>query len=189
MAKKTKASAKKNSGEIEQFDLFNNTVVKEEPENKDDDFSVEKLSPFTIINMMFNDVAGFYAISRDELAKHFFMINRAMAVKYPLQAQFFNVNGINQADVVHLWQKFIRSAEPGKRTPAFVRDVGMKKVKSIESIDQSVVTDYCKFYSLSKKDFRDMLHFFYDATVDDINNFISNHYRSEILKKIKSKKM
>jgi len=189
MAKKTKAAAKNNSGEIEQFDLFSNSVVKEEPENKDDDFSVEKLSPFTIINMMFYNVSGFYAIDRKELAKHFFMINRTMAVKYPLQAQFFNVNGINQADVVQLWQKFIRSAEPGNRVPAFVRDVGMKKVKTLDTIDQSVIDDYCKFYSLSRKDFRDMLHFSYDETVEDVTNFKSSHYKTEILKKIKSKKL
>ena len=189
MAKKTKAAAKKNSGEIEQFDLFSGSVVTEEPADKDDDFAVEKLSPFSIINMMFYNAAGFYAIDRKELAKHFFMINRTMSVKYPLQAQFFNVNGVNQGDVVQFWQKFIRSAEPGNRVPAFVRDVGIKKEKMLDTIDQSVIIDYCKFYSLSKKDFSDMLTFKYDETVDDVKNFISIHYKAEILKKIKSKKL
>lgn len=131
--------------------------------------------PFDIINMMFTNATEFNKLSNAILDKSFFIINRVFAIKYPLQASIFNKNGINSAEVVKSWARFIVSKEGYGKVPYFVYTKGAKKSedtkeKSIQ-ISKELKNEYCKRYKLSYKDFDDLMEFFKDKFIQDIKRY------------------
>lgn len=177
------------------IDLLTGQEIKEVPsENKKKEeaalFKIKKLGPFDIINMMFTNKAAFDRLSDSILKQNFFMINRTFSIKYPQQAAMFNSLTINQAEVIRFWQFFLTapSKEGYGRVPKFVY-TKKAKMEDPDNLDPAVVTDYCKRYHLSKKDFKDMLHFFHDETIEDINNFIKLTDKKEMAKMFTTEKV
>ena len=174
-AKSTKASAK--SSNVQEFDLINDKWITEEdkkPELTKDDFKIKKPSFFDIINMMFNNPAAFDALPDSLLDENYFMINRRFAIKYPMQAAQFSRMGINQAAVVRQWPVFVKRVEQCYGTPRYIYTKTKKDEKEkigIDAFDEELITDYMVHYNLSKKDFEDMLFFFNDETVADVERF------------------
>lgn len=58
---------------------------------------------FDFVKIMFTKPAQFKQIKNHNKKRHHFMINRFFAIKYPTNAQMFNINGINGANVVESW--------------------------------------------------------------------------------------
>jgi hypothetical protein len=52
---------------------------------------------------MFTKKSQYDKIKNHNKKRHHFMINRFMAIKYPANAQLFNINGISGANVVESW--------------------------------------------------------------------------------------
>jgi hypothetical protein len=58
---------------------------------------------FDFVKIMFTNPATYKKIKQHNKKRHHFMINRFMSIKYPSNAQLFNVNGISGANVVDSW--------------------------------------------------------------------------------------
>ena len=58
---------------------------------------------FDFVKIMFTKPATYKKIKQHNKKRHHFMINRFMSIKYPSNAQLFNVNGISGANVVDSW--------------------------------------------------------------------------------------
>ena len=58
---------------------------------------------FDFVKIMFTRPALYNKIKQHNKKRHHFMINRFMSIKYPANAQMFNVNGINGGNVVECW--------------------------------------------------------------------------------------
>ena len=58
---------------------------------------------FDFVKIMFTKPALYKKIKQHNKKRHHFMINRFMSIKYPSNAQLFNVNGISGANVVDSW--------------------------------------------------------------------------------------
>ena len=58
---------------------------------------------FDLVRVMFTDPKKYREVKNSDKAKNQFMINRFMSIKYPSNAQLFNVNGISGANVVDSW--------------------------------------------------------------------------------------
>ena len=58
---------------------------------------------FDFVKIMFTKPAHYKKIKQHNKKRHHFMINRFMSIKYPANAQMFNINGINGANVVDSW--------------------------------------------------------------------------------------
>lgn len=58
---------------------------------------------FDFVKIMFTKPEQFKHIKNHNKKRHFFMINRFFAIKYPANAQLFNFNGINGGNVVEAW--------------------------------------------------------------------------------------
>ena len=58
---------------------------------------------FDFVKIMFTKPATYNKIKQHNKKRHHFMINRFMSIKYPANAQMFNINGINGASVVDSW--------------------------------------------------------------------------------------
>ena len=58
---------------------------------------------FDFVKIMFTKPAHYKKIKQHNKKRHHFMINRFMSIKYPSNAQMFNINGINGGNVVDSW--------------------------------------------------------------------------------------
>lgn len=58
---------------------------------------------FDFVKIMFTKRQQYEKIKTHNKKRHHFMINRFFAIKYPANAQMFNVNGISGANVVECW--------------------------------------------------------------------------------------
>lgn len=58
---------------------------------------------FDFVKIMFTKPAKYKELKNHSKKRHHFMINRFFAIKYPNNAQLFNFNGINGANVVESW--------------------------------------------------------------------------------------
>lgn len=155
-----------------------------------EEMKVKKMGPFDIINYMFTNKTVFDRLSDTMLKQHFFMINRTFAIKYPLQAAMFNKMGINEAEVIRFWQYFLTapSKEGYGRVPQFVY-TKRPKIVDPDNLEEDTVNEYCKRYKLSKKDFRNMLYFYHDFTVNDVKEFEKRTDKKELAKMFSSEKI
>ena len=58
---------------------------------------------FDFVKIMFTKPAIYKKLKQHSKKRHHFMINRFMSIKYPSNAQMFNINGINGGNVVDSW--------------------------------------------------------------------------------------
>ena len=58
---------------------------------------------FDFMKIMFTKQKEYYDIKQFNKKRHHFMINRFFAIKFPTNAQLFNVNGINPISVIDSW--------------------------------------------------------------------------------------
>ena len=58
---------------------------------------------FDFVKIMFTKRNQYGKIKQHNKKRHHFMINRFFSIKYPSNAQMFNVNGINGGNVVDSW--------------------------------------------------------------------------------------
>lgn len=182
MATAKKKTTTKAKTEAVEFDLiegkFKDEIEQTEEQYTKDDFKIKKLGPFDIINMMFDDTMGFDSLPEKTLADNYFLLNRRFAIKYPMQAAQLSKMGINEAWALKFWKVFIKAKENcSYGPPKFLYTAGAKKLKEskakvgIDAFDEDIINQYMIRYELSSKDFRDMLEFFNDETVADVEKF------------------
>lgn len=58
---------------------------------------------FDFVKIMFTKKDQFNKIKNHNKKRHHFMINRFFAIKFPSNANMFNINGINGSSVVESW--------------------------------------------------------------------------------------
>ena len=58
---------------------------------------------FDFVKIMFTKRPQYAKLKQHTKKRHHFMINRFFAIKYPSNAQLFNINGINGGNVVECW--------------------------------------------------------------------------------------
>jgi hypothetical protein len=59
---------------------------------------------FDFVKVLFTDKKKYEGVKNVEKSRHFFMVNRFMAIKHPTTAQSLNRVGINSWAVIDLWQ-------------------------------------------------------------------------------------
>ena len=138
--------------------------------------TVKPVGPYDIIQMMFTNKEKFDKLTDIILDKNFFIINRACAIKYPLQAALFNKTQINTAGVIKSWRNFLTTKEGFGKVPYFIYTKGSKKtteakVKKSDNIDKDTIKKYCKRYHISLKDYNNIKSFFSDELTEDVKRY------------------
>lgn len=139
--------------------------------------TTKEIGLFDIINMMFKDKDTFNSLSDIILRKHYFMINRIFAIKFPMQAVYFSLSHINEASVIRAWQGFIESKDMYGQVPRWIYTKGSKKSSENKEKKNKVpfklITEYCKHYNVDIKDVSDALLFFEDDMNNELKRFES----------------
>ena len=199
--KSTKKKAIKFDGEVKEMEIDLSTGKPRELEVEDtkailDSFKARKYSHFDIINSMLKvteDGNGktyppFSYYTKEMIESNYFMVNRTLAIKYPLQAQAFNLANINKYEAMLIWCKFLQHFETIGKTPSFVytrmaKGTENTSTHNMSEFDSEVIVAYCKRYRLSLNDLKDMFFFFPNETYDDIENYRIMHDKKEQAKR------
>lgn len=169
-------------------------TAKKATETKQDDLMMKpkEISPFDIIKFMFTDNEAFNKLTKLQLERNYFIINRIFSIKYPLQAQVFNQNGISQSEVLKIWKEFLNKIEGIGRVPSFCFTKGSKKsseetTSARKKLTKARIIEYAKHYNLSLKELDDVYGFFpieFEAEVDRFEKMMKD---CAIITKAKSK--
>lgn len=133
---------------------------------------------FDFIKILFTKPKLYKDIKNHNKKRHHFMINRFFAIKFPANAQLFNVNGINPIAVIDSWSLVATRFKgvPGwiytktKKSPKTKSDkskyipseevvrlfierneIGMREFKELEKFDQNNLYDSLKLIEKSMK--------------------------------------
>jgi hypothetical protein len=116
----------------------------------------QKSQLFDQINLMFSNPKKFTAQANYVKGKEFFMMNRFFAIKFPIQANFFNHIKMNTNEAVQIWCDML--SPQSTRTPGWIWQ-GLKgaKKKKAEKKKKTIINDdtlkfYCSKKQLSRKD-------------------------------------
>lgn len=134
----------------------------------------EKNDLFEVIGSIFTDKQKFSEYSNLTLDRNSFMINRMMAIQYPLQANALNVLNANGADIAKSWNIFLPQQH---RNPSFIYTKGSKKAqedktKKAQMPKKSEIIDYCLTYNISYKTVMNAMQFYREEMIEEINDFL-----------------
>lgn len=132
----------------------------------------EGTSPFDMVRSLFavKDVAGMY--SSEMIRQSFFIINRTLAIKYPLQANAFNRLKINPTGALVSWNLFLYNGKgPGSWVYTKGGGKSAKERVTETGISASIVKEYAHAYSLKVADVEAALKIFPEDAAVALNEF------------------
>lgn len=135
---------------------------------------VEKKSNilFDTLNALFTNKDYINDLTAESIRQNIFMINRRLAINYPLQVQVFNNSKVNPVDELKFWSDFLYNSS---RPPKWIYTAGaaksQAKKESKSNISASLVKEYSKHYNISLKDVQSALKFYREETENDIFEF------------------
>lgn len=94
---------------------------------------------FDIIGVMFEDHSAWVKVTNYDKKKNFFMINRILSIKYPLQANMLQHLKVNQVAVIDFWFYFISSQY--NRKPSWLYTKASKKKDSTKKSKKNTITE------------------------------------------------
>ena len=128
------------------------------------EFKKANLSHYDILNSIFRGIPSYDSISDIEKQKNIFMLNRTLAIKYPLQAEALNYFGVDASSTVQVWKDFLLKYEKKGFVPGFCFRKGSKKAKEEVSKKSLWTNSYKIKYAIHKhcslRDVDDMIDFF-----------------------------
>lgn len=119
---------------------------------------------FDLSNAMFkfSDIE-WSKVTKYEKEKYFFMINKFFSIKYPTQANYFNLLNISTSNVIDNWR--IVAKKHNGRIPSwmFTKIDNKNKIKK-EKFDQNVLDLFKELNEISNRELNEFINFFPDES-------------------------
>jgi hypothetical protein len=116
---------------------------------------------FDFIKVFFSLDGQYEELKHYDKGKNRFMLNRFMAIKFPINAQALNRNGTDAGYIVDSWRMVVLNNN-FKRTPGWiytkVRNKEVKDEKVFKPKDETIKF-YLDKYKLSMRDYKDCIKF------------------------------
>ena len=127
---------------------------------------------FDTLAALFNNKEYINGLTKESIKQNSFMINRRLAIMYPLQAQVFNNSKVNPVDVLHFWSDYLYN---GKFPPRWIYTAGAAKSQAKKDDKKEITTvqikAFCNRYGYSMKDINSALKFFPAEIIEEIKEF------------------
>ena len=127
---------------------------------------------FDTLNALFSNKEYIANLSNESIKQNIFMINRRIAIQYPLQAQVFNNNKVNPIDVLKFWSDFLYT---GRRPPGWIYTAGAAKSQAKKAekakVSPAMVKDYSLRNNISQKEVLSCLRFFPEELLEEITEY------------------
>ena len=128
---------------------------------------------FQLTKAMFESPAIYADATKGDKRKNFFMIQRRMAINFPIQANMLQNTKINMEATIDFWQQFLRKKYA--KTPFWMFITGVKKAKEEKekkvNLSSELISQYCRFYGKDPKSIRDALRFYPEQMIKEIKGF------------------
>ena len=128
---------------------------------------------FELTKAMFESPAAYSDATKGDKRKNFFMIQRRMAINFPIQAHLLQHIKINMEASVDWWQRFLRKQY--QKTPYWMFQQGVKKQQEKEEkktkITAETISEYCRFYQKDPKQIKDAIKFYPEEMAKEMNEF------------------
>lgn len=124
---------------------------------------------FDLLNSMFSKRDEFNKTSLHERGRHNFMVNRFMAIKYPVQAQFLNHTKIHPGNAVTYWADTV--GKMFSRTPSwmFVKTKKEKEKKAAaQPVNDATIRYYCQKNMCSRRDVEEAMKMFGEPFIQEL---------------------
>ena len=121
---------------------------------------------------------GYKKITKKQKSNASFLLNRFMAIAYPVHAAIVSRMGVQESNVVDFWAHVLRTkfnSTPGFFYTKINRNFKLDFGNKLEGYDKEVASQYINQYQCSKKDLMDGLEFDEDETrsrLEGIKEFI-----------------
>ena len=129
---------------------------------------------FDFVDTLFNRKA-YLEVPDSIKRKHFFMAQRFMSMRFPLQADQFNRIGINQVVAMDYWSIILSTKY--SRKPSFlynynktIKKKDKVKATAIDRIKEDVITYYLKITQRDRRDFEFDKEIFPDEVLEELKN-------------------
>ena len=127
---------------------------------------------FDTLAALFNNKEYINGLTKESIKQNSFMINRRLAIMYPLQAQVFNNSKVNPVDVLYFWSDYLYN---GKFPPRWIYTAGAAKSQAKNDNKKEITTAqikaFCNRYGYSMKDIDSALKFFPKEMVEEIKEY------------------
>ena len=127
---------------------------------------------FDTLAALFNNKEYINGLTKESIKQNSFMINRRLAIMYPLQAQVFNNSKVNPVDVLYFWSDYLYN---GKFPPRWIYTAGAAKSQAKNDNKKEITTAqikaFCNRYGYSMKDIDSALKFFPKEIVEEIKEY------------------
>jgi len=128
---------------------------------------------FELTKIMFENPNDYINVSSGDKRKHFFIISRRMAIKYPLQANVLQHIRINDIAVIDFWQSFLRKQY--NKTPYWMFTKGVKKSneekEKLVSIKDNTIKEFANYYGYDLKSVKESINVFPDEMKKELTKF------------------
>ncbi len=128
---------------------------------------------FELTKIMFECPTEYEKVTLGVKRKHFFMVNRRLAIQFPLQAQLLQHVRIDEASVINFWQSFLRKQYV--KTPYWMFIKGVKKTKETKekkaNVKESLIKEFATKHGYDIKIIREALEFFPEQMKKEILKF------------------
>lgn len=125
---------------------------------------------FDFVKIMFTKKDLYSNIKQHSKKRHHFMVNRFFSIKYPANAQMFNVNGIDGASVVDSWSMV---ANRFKSVPGWIY-TKTKKAKSAPKDkyipSQTAIDLFLDKNEIGMREFNELKQFYKDDLYRDLQS-------------------
>lgn len=112
-------------------------------------------SLFDFIDCLF-DKGRYKACTNAEKKKHFFMAQRFISIKYPSEANNFNIIGVNQVAVMDTWSRILSRLHSSKPNWIYTKTIKTEKAEKKDKVlemDDEVIQFYLKRNKMDRRDF------------------------------------
>lgn len=134
---------------------------------------------FDILNALFINKDIISNLTNESARQNLFMINRRLAIQYPMQAQLFNTSGLNAKDVIMSWSDFLYCGN----VPRWIYTPGAAKSKSSSKnlvMQEPVIKRFRTYYNIGRRDMEACIRLFPDDTEMELKEFVK--FEKEIAK-------
>jgi hypothetical protein len=127
---------------------------------------------FDYIKLVFSrDEKSWKSLKNTDKSRNFFMLNRFMSIKYPVQANMLSHYKINPEAVSDYWHRNMSSLHSGTPTWIYAKTVKKKDVeKKLDLPSPEMIKWYCDQNEISRRDFDENVKFFGDNFLSDIRS-------------------
>lgn len=131
------------------------------------------MSPFELIKIIIEEPKSYDNISSLEKKKNFFIINRRMAIKFPLQAHVLQHLKIDEVSVIDSWKIFLQKQY--NKVPYWMYTKGIKKAQESKenktNIKESIIKEFATKNNFDIQSVREALNLFPKEMTKELKQF------------------